>query len=170
MASTYIQIASVTTTVNQEEVTFSSIPSTYTDLVLVANFTSDQATPYKIKVGNGSVDTNSNYSNQQLIGDGASPIAGRVGNQAFFNAGYIGSSARAMTITHFLSYSSTSIYKPIIHEFRTAASSSYSIANITGTWRSFSPISAIQIITNQSPQVFLAGATFTLYGIKAGNV
>jgi hypothetical protein len=166
MAKTYEPIATTTLGSAVDTVTFSSISQAYTDLVAVTNFEPAVAVAFKFLVGNGSIDTGSNYSNTQLKGDGSSASSNRASNQAYFNSGYVGSAARCMQIIQLMNYSNTTTYKTALLAFSTAASASESVIRTAGLWRSTSAINTIQFRTNTT-ELFAVGSTFTLYGIKA---
>jgi hypothetical protein len=59
--NTYVALDKKTISSPVAYVEFTGIPSTYTDLVIVANGNTDSATTTKLNVGNGSIDTSSNY-------------------------------------------------------------------------------------------------------------
>ncbi len=153
--NTYEAIATHTTTGTVSSYTFSSIPSTYTDAILViADLGGD--TSYKVNV-NG--DTGSNYSSTYMYGDGSSAASGR------------GSSATAAptvgrrpgnTIMQFQNYSNTTTYKTFLT--RGNASNHMVIATVS-LWRSTSAINSITITPESGS--FGSGVTFSLYGIKA---
>ena len=167
MPKTYDPIATQTLGSTTTTVTFSSIPSTYTDLVFVSNFNTTTGTPaFKFLVGTGSIDTSTSYSNTVLIGDGSAASSSRASNQAWFNAGYVGSTALCTEIINIQNYSNTTTFKTLLMSFRTAAASSYSIAQYVGLWRKTTAINTVQITTTSS-ELFAIGSTFTLYGIKA---
>ena len=72
--STYTPIATQTLSSGQSSITFSSISSAYTDLVLIAAI-KGTSTIYRQLTVNG--DNGSNYSMTDLFGDGSSAGSGR---------------------------------------------------------------------------------------------
>jgi hypothetical protein len=103
MPATYEPIATYTAPSAQASYTFSSIPSTYTDLVLVANFGKSADTAIKYRV-NG--DTGSNYSVTALYGDGSSAGSFRTSNVTSGEFSYFASAtALATALISFQNYS-----------------------------------------------------------------
>ena len=60
--NTYVALDTQTLGSAAASVTFSSIPQTYTDLVLVINGYSINDVDWRFRMGNGSIDSGSNYS------------------------------------------------------------------------------------------------------------
>ncbi len=170
---TYTTIATTTLASNQGTVTFSSIPSTYTDLVLVINGGYvDNGFAFGIRVGNGSVDSGANYSFTFLKGNGSVSSSGRGSNFTLGLATEQGiNNLSNAAIVNFMGYSNTSAFKTWV----TRGGSSGDNANSTvSLWRSTSAINTIAISesgTGGSGSFnygnMLAGSTFTLYGISA---
>ena len=102
-AATYTPIATTTLGSATGSYTFSSIPQTYTDLVVVA-----QAT---ISVAAGSVvqfngDTGNNYSYTYISGDGSSASSSRVTNNNYIQTGgFQSNGTNGAMITNILNYS-----------------------------------------------------------------
>lgn len=168
MPAAYQPIATTTLGSNSATVNFTNISTDYTDLILIGGFSVNQAAPLKAWVGNGSIDTGSNYSNTDVRGDGSTTASGRASNQAWFNSGYINDSSQTTIMIHFMDYSNTTTNKTVLWRVSNAAASSYAVQAQVGLWRSTSAINYIRLETNQSPQVFATGSIFTLYGVKAG--
>ena len=64
---------------------FTSIPQTYTDLVLVAFLVpTGTQSGQNMRVGNGSVDTATNYSQTNMWGTGSAAASGRESNQSYY--------------------------------------------------------------------------------------
>lgn len=166
MAKTYEPIASTTLSAGTATVTFSSIPQTYTDLILVVNAKSvDSIDNLDARVGNGTVDSGSNYSRTDLTGDGSAASSHRASNQTvarFTYSGYIGSTGNGNQIIHFMNYSNTSTYKTMINRANNAG---YNVEMLVNLWRSTSAINIITLQTTGSG--FASGSIFVLYGIKA---
>ena len=157
--STYTPIATNTLSSGQNTVTFSSIASSYTDLVLVFSGSSASGQALLVRV-NG--DTGSNYSETALYGTGTSAASYRDSSVAFAEVGGVWNSQN-ITIINFMNYSNTSTYKTFLARnndagFRTQAT--------VCLWRSTSAINSISIFPNSSVN-FNSGSTFTLYGILA---
>lgn len=159
--STYTPIATQTLGSAAASVTFSSISGAYTDLVLVLSTTVASTGAVEFVVGNGSVDTGSNYSRTYIYGDGSIAASGRASTQTklYLNAGVTNFNT---SIAHFMNYSNTTTYKTILG--RGSDANTIVNANVN-LWRS---TSAINIITLTGASANLAaGSTFSLYGIQS---
>ena len=166
MATTFVKIATVTVgaggAANME---FTSIPSTYTDLVVkfsLRGTTSANYTALKITF-NGST---TSYTGRQIYGDGAGAVSN---NFADSWAGYI-SAATGTTST----FSNTELYVPNYASANNKSSSvdyvqeNNTTTAISGLWaRLWSNTAAITQIT-ATPETgnFAQYSTATLYGIS----
>ena len=168
--STYTPIATTTLGSAAADITFSSISGSYTDLVLVMTGRFDSANTsreLRIQVGNGSIDTGSNYSITRIAGYGSGLFSDRVSNSTNMTAGvipaanapsgYIGNA-----IYQFQNYSNTTTNKTILN--RTNDGNDWTAA-VVGLWRSTSAINTIKIFGLTANLV--AGSTATLYGIAS---
>ncbi len=161
--STYSTIATTTLGSATTSYTFNSVPTTYTDIILVANILPTATTRVKIQVGNGSVDTASNYSYTILYGNGSSAASNRVssGNEIdyYWSALPVGWSNYIIQLQN---YSNTTTNKTILGRGNSAA---VEVLTNVGLWRSTSAINTIKIFSSVGN--FDPGSTFTLYGIAA---
>jgi hypothetical protein len=167
--STYTPIATTTLGSAAASYTFSSIPSTYTDLVLISSLqnTASFVDAY-VQVGNGSVDTGTNYSSTILTGNGTSASSTRQTSATAVFMDYngappVGGSFNAC-VTQFMNYNNTTTYKTWLHRANNAASGGGTDA-IVGLWRSTSAINTIKIFISGSN--IATGSTLTLYGIAS---
>jgi hypothetical protein len=160
--STYTPIATTTLGSGVTSYTFSSIAGSYTDLVIVFNGTTDADTGIAIRVGNGSVDTGSNYSYTFLVGNGTTATSGRGSNQTLAIGGDV-ATTNSTAIMQFMNYSNTTTNKTILA--RGAAAALNTVGEVS-LWRSTAAINIIQLFL-ASPRVFGTGSTLTLYGIAA---
>jgi hypothetical protein len=164
MAATYTPIASITLGAAASSVTFSSIPSTYTDLVMIVA-TISSTTNYPYVVLNG--DTGTNYSKNWLTGTGSAVSSGRDTSTAI---SYITANAASTTssgfisIVQFMNYANTTTNKTFLSRSNNAGSGVDLQVNL---WRNTSAITSVQVLANTG--TFSAGSTFNLYGIQAGN-
>jgi hypothetical protein len=161
--STYEPIATNTLATNQTTVTFSSIPSTYTDLIIVFNGGIVASGPTGRITYNG--DTSANYSQTDLWSTTAQTSARLTGQTYITAIGRNSSSSLALndnSIIHIMNYSNSTTYKSLLMRQNQAASFVYLGC---GVWRSTAVIN--QISFAQGGGGFLAGSTFTLYGITA---
>jgi len=175
-AATYTPIATQTLASNASSVSFTSIPQTYTDLVLVANVLGYYSVAtyigVGIQVGNGAIDTGTNYSSTMLSGDGSSAASSRATNAV--SAGFWATAlaadngTRNTVVTHFLNYSNTTTYKTWLTRFN--AQQTTNSTNIVGTtvnlWRNTAAINQISFGDFNGTN-FYSGSTFTLYGIAS---
>jgi hypothetical protein len=168
--ATYTLISSNVLTSSAASVTFSSIPATYTDLVLrvSARDTSDSAISEIIMRINGETGYPTIYSNTYLLGDGSSASSGRASNsytRYIINepgTGYTSSTFNSLEI-YIPSYNASQ-NKPmsIISATETNASGAYMVANAMLR----SNTAAITEIALSSYTTFVSGSSFYLYGIS----
>jgi hypothetical protein len=164
--STYTPISTQTLSANTTTVTFSGIPQTYTDLVLVITGKNSGTTSgdFTIRVGNSSVDSGSNYSRTFISGDGSSASSNRGSNQTSGFSSLALSTSIGMTRIQFMNYSNITTNKTFL--IRNDISASITSATV-GLWRSTSAINIIEL--SASANQFASDTTFTLYGIGAGS-
>lgn len=160
MAVTYEPIASVSPSASST-VEFSSIPGTYTDLVLVYHLTHSSG-DQNLRLRFNS-DTASNYSFTQLYGTGSS--AGSVQGSSQTNIrldwyGYPGTSERAIGIIQIQSYANTNVNKTVLNASRRPG---VGLDQTVGLWRSTNAITTVTILSNSGTVT----GTASLYGIKA---
>lgn len=161
MPQTYTPIASTTLTASTATVTFSSVSSAYTDLVLVTNVKAvTAAAELRIQLNS---DTGTNYSYTYLSGNGTSALSSRGSNASRIPLNSYADASTTFaqtTISHIMNYSNATTYKTVISR---ASNANNGADAIVGLWRNTSAISTIS--------VFLASgnmdtnSTFTLYGI-----
>jgi hypothetical protein len=159
LPSTLTPIATITLTSASATVTFSSIPQTYTDLMLVANGAASTGTSLGFRFNS---DSGNNYSYTALYGSGSSAASLRGTNNALAYVGNWYTSFDGALISHIQNYSNTTTNKTILS--RNGNASNYVWAT-TSLWRSTAAISTILI--SADGQNFSSGSSFTLYGIKA---
>ena len=162
MAATYEKIATNTLGSAAATITFSSIPGTYTDLVLICAPLS--ATVDNVVINYNS-DTGSNYSWTTVGGNGTAASSHRGSNDA---APYVqyqsGTSTTQSNITiNVMNYSNTTTHKTAICRGNNIA---YGTDATVVLWRNTNAITSI-LLKQRGSNNFSAGSTFTLYGIKA---
>jgi hypothetical protein len=157
---TYTLIASNTLGSAQSSVTFSSIPGTYTDLVLVFNGTLSGVTSAYVRYNS---DSGTNYSRTSLYGDGSSAGSNRGSNDTYYEAFYIGTD-NSTSILQILDYSNTTTHKTSLSRNNGGG---YVSARV-GLWRNTNAITTLLLAPTSGN--FNSGSTFKLYGIEAGNL
>lgn len=158
MPATYEPIATNTLGSDTASVTFSSIPSTYTDLVLVSNYRLNTGDNFLILRFNS--DTGSNYSFTNFYSEGTAAASDRATSQTSARIGFYGS-AQSNSIVNIMNYSNTTTNKTAISRDNT---NTYVITRVN-LWRNTSAITSLTILT-PGPNI-TSGSAFTLYGIKA---
>jgi len=163
--STYEPIFTYTLPSNQANYTFSSIPSTYTDLILVVNGQVSSNVSLAIQI-NG--DTGNSYSVTEMFGDGTTPSSFRQSNNAQITVASIGaqinSGSQWVSTLHFQNYSNSTTNKTILGRTSAAATG---VNAIVALWRSNSAINSIKFMGYNNSSGFTTGTTLTLYGIAA---
>jgi hypothetical protein len=163
--NTYEAIATQTLGSAAASVTFSSIPGTYTDLVLVISARMSGGGGASSIQAQFNSDTGSNYSFTLITGDGTSATSSRASSQTQAAVGLATDTAGewSSNIVQVMNYSNTTTNKTVLARAGIAGDRTRAIVNL---WRSTSAITSILIINNGSVN-FVSGSTFTLYGIAA---
>jgi|688.fasta_scaffold1181052_1 hypothetical protein len=156
--STYTPIATTTLGSAASTYTFSSIPSTYTDLVVVNSGTLNSTRNCTVRL-NG--DTGSNYSWTYLYGDGSSASSARASNTSEGLINYVGTE-QSTTILQINNYSNSTTYKTVLSR---ASSSVLGTMTVVLLWRNTAAVTSLTL-TSAAGQ-FQTGSTFTLYGIAS---
>jgi hypothetical protein len=158
--NTYEAIATNTTTALAASVTFSSIPQTYTDLVLVCEGVSASGDAYPYLNFNG--DTGANYSGTNLYGDGSTATSDRRSNSTRHDIVFWRSTGRNNLIANVMNYSNSTTFKTTLSRGNNAEYSTHSTVML---WRNTNAITSLTVYAQYVN--FGVGSTFSLYGIKA---
>jgi hypothetical protein len=165
--ATYDKIETYTLPSNTNSYTFTSIPSTYTDLVIItSNLTCTGAYTLTAQLNS---DTGSNYSWTVLSGNGTSASSLRAASQTTglcFGAYPIGMSATvpSVVVSTILNYSNTTTYKTSLSRFNTA---SVEVDANVSLWRSTAAVNSVTLRSSNPAGSLKTGTVFTIYGIKA---
>jgi hypothetical protein len=169
MASTYSPIATYTVSGSSTtEIQFASVPSTYTDIVIVGNLGANNGYP----AARFNSDSGANYSVTNLWGNGSSAQSDRGTARTVADISYeiLTDTAGVYTnyICHIMNYSNTTTYKTMLSRVNSAANGTSATVVL---WRSTAAINNIKLQTSNGNGsalwTFQAGSTFTLYGIAA---
>lgn len=168
LANSYESIATTTVTSNVADITFSSIPSTYTHLQFRLITRTNRGTAedgFRITI-NGDTNT-SNYRAHALYGDGASVVAQAITGLGW--AGYYptnsGSSVFGAGVMDFLDYANTNKAKTMRHLGGYDANGSGYMVFSSSLWTSTAAINSIKF-TFDSGSSFTQYSQLALYGIK----
>jgi hypothetical protein len=160
--ATYIPIATQTLGSAASSITFSSIPSTYTDLRLVFSGTAVGGGNFLVQY-NG--DTATNYSFTELYGTGSSASSTFGTTQSSINLTQAGGMPTTTVMMAFdiFSYAS-SINKTCLATYSNDENGSGTVEFTVGLWRSTAAITSIKIFPSSS-YGFVSNTTATLWGI-----
>lgn len=170
MPSTYTLISSNVLSSSAASVTFSAIPSTYTDLVLRISARSDRATypaGYNLRVNGSTTDGSTTY----LYGDGATAGSGRQ-TANWIQIGQIsGANQTANTFTNaeiYIPNYAGSTKKPMSLFNAQEENSASTYVQMDATAGLYNPTTAITSLVFGFTGVynFVSGSSFYLYGIK----
>jgi hypothetical protein len=165
MATTYEPIATTTIGSNTPNITFSSIPSTYTDLrVVLVGTTATNGNRAEMRFNS---DSATNYSETGLKGDGSTAVSNNGTNRPQI---VIGDAAQRTTIPVFItvdifSYSGSQYKTSLITtsmDNNNASPTAGAVVRRVAVWRSTSAINSILLMSNDN---WAVGTTATIYGI-----
>jgi hypothetical protein len=173
--NTYVAIDTKTISTAATSVEFTSIPQGYTDLILSVNVTTvSDGEGLSFQVGNGTIDTNTNYS-RTLISGANDTNAASFRNSGSSNVSLqyaigLGSDQPCIYQVHFMNYSNTTTYKTFLinsSTYRGTSTNKSEMMREVALWRSTSAIDRIKLTSTVNMNV---GSTFTLYGIANARI
>ena len=178
-ATSFESIATVTVgSGGASNVEFTSIPATYQHLEIRGILRDNRSigsgiwwSDLFVEMGNGSIDTGSNYAMHRLYGDGGSAGASNSTSQTKINwwecvpnTQYIAASIFNGTVISILDYANTNKFKTVRGLMGFDSNSVQSrIQFASGLWRSTSAVTNIRISTSATLQQY---SQLALYGIK----
>lgn len=171
--NSYESIATVTVGAGgAASIDFTSIPSTYKHLQIRGIARAANAATYaglRLQVGNGSIDTGSNYNTHDLYGDGGSAVASSAASNTNMYVGAIsasslGSNIFGVGVIDILDYADTNKNKTVRSLISTDANGSGYAYFSSGAWRNTAAINTIKLFTTAGN--FVQYSQFALYGIK----
>ena len=169
MANTYTLIQSQTLASTIVSVTFSSIPGTYTDLVLKSAIrTTGGSVAERVDITFNA--STSGYSSTRLVGSGSASSSGRLSSQPAIPSYYdVASSATANTFSNgelYIPSYTASQNKPMSESNVTENNATLAyITALADLWSNTAAITSMTL-TDGSGGLFAIGSSFYLYGIK----
>ena len=157
--STYTALATTTLSGGETEVTFSSIPQTYADLVLVIDGTASTDTNILAKINGSTADMSTVY----MYGSGtaASGNSGGASNVAVLAS--VGPS-HFVSVVNFLNYSATNKHKTFLTRANNLDfNGTGAVLAYCNRWGQNTPINSI---SGTISGTLSAGTTLSLYGIE----
>jgi hypothetical protein len=176
--NSYESIATVTVgSTAQAAIEFTSIPSTYTHLQIRLIARDDRVPPsgnfnnMHLQVGNGSIDTGSNYTYHDLRGNGTAASADGAGSQTKTDYAITPSSTATSgvfgaQVWDILDYTNTNKYKTIRFLSGVDNNGSGFIDFASSVWQSTSAITNIKFSLSGTNVKFVQYTHVALYGIK----
>jgi hypothetical protein len=164
--STYEKIATATVgTAGTSFLVMNSIPSTYTDLMLIINGSSASAMQVRMRLNN---DSSSSYSSTVMGTNGSTASGARSSSITAMPIDYFATfttaSGSGVSIVQLMNYSNTTTFKNAVFRANTAGSG---VSVGSGLYASTNAITRIDIISADGSTNISVGTTFNLYGIKA---
>ena len=159
---TYTPLATVTLGADAASVTFSSIPATYRDLILILN---GQSTAGEISF-RLNADSGSNYSQVFMRGSSTTQSGASTFNKAFPFINSVGNATRLVGQIQFMDYSATDKHKTNLSRtgYVQNSDSAFSTEATAIRWANTAAITTIAFTSTGS---FASGSTFNLYGIAS---
>jgi hypothetical protein len=153
---TYIPLATVTLN-STASVTFSNIPATYRDLILVTSLIAPSFNlSLDIRLNS---DSGSNYTEVRMSGSGSATSSGTATRNfmRLDDFGFVGTTAGHVNIAQLMDYSATDKQKTVLAR---ASNANNGVTGAACRWANTSAITTITFVNSHA-----AGSTFSLYGI-----
>jgi hypothetical protein len=163
--STYVPIQAITLSSATASVTFTGIPQTFSDLVLVFSVKANTA---NLNTGvRFNSDTATNYSNTTLEGNGTTATSQRHTSVDFIRtdgSSVVNTTSFGIKSVQINNYSNTTTNKTTITRSNSAGNG---VDAMAGLWRNASSISSVTVYARNDS--FASDSQFTLYGIGSGS-
>lgn len=163
MANDFVALSYITLTNTAASVTFSNIPNTYRDLVLVASASTTTATDARVLIRFNSDNVNANYRTAFMTSTGATSSAGQDTEPRL--ATITTDSGRPISLTvNVMDYSQTK-HKTCLVRANESSDATGGVDTRALRWFNTGAITSVRV--EPSIDSFSAGSTFALYAVKA---
>jgi hypothetical protein len=160
--ATYTPIQTTTLGSAQASYTFSSIPSTYTDLVLIYQSANAPSAAYiGLQFNSDTSGSGTNYSATVMYGE-ASAGSARTTNNYNIRVVHNANQANNMMTCSIMNYANATTYKTVLARNGGAAYGTYATV---GLWRATAAISSVVVYGDSGN--LASGTVLSLYGITA---
>jgi hypothetical protein len=167
--NTYVALDETTVGTAVPSVTFTGISGAYTDLIIVGNWgQSVDSESCLFRVGNGTIDSATNYSSTELYGSGTAAGSQSTSTASGARITYSTGGGSAVTSNfalHLMNYANTTTNKSFLTRYNVPSSAYPGTGIFASLWRSTAAIDTVQLYLTGGN--FLVGSTFSLYGIAA---
>lgn len=158
---TYTLLNQITLTANASSVTFSNIPQSFGDLVLVADFLGASTTNAELLIRLNN-DSAGNYSQVKMAGNGSSTSSSSVSGVNGARIGYgPNSTSRSNAISHIMDYSAVDKHKTIL----TRTNEPDEVWATACRWANTAAVTSVSFLYEGIS--LAAGTTVFLYGVVA---
>ena len=152
---TYVALATTTLGANASSVTFSSIPATYRDLVLVVGGATTAGATMLYAL-NGDT-TDANYSRVRMFAGGAGPGGSNTASDRFIANM---DATQGVQLIYFMDYSATDKHKTVLS--RSSNTGTFTLAYVS-RWANTAAVTSINFGSGE----MITGTVLSLYGIEA---
>jgi hypothetical protein len=161
--ATYTPLATVTLGSAASSVTFSSIPATYRDLILVTDVIAGANQGASVRYNS---DSGSNYSTLVMRGYATTvESASTTDNVLYITYSAVGSGKKCFTTLSVMDYSATDKHKTGLHRSNYEGTSTTFAEAMATRWANTAAITSLQFFASTGN--FAIGSTFNLYGVIA---
>jgi len=159
MALTYEAIGTTTVSTAVTSVSFTSIPATYDDLVLISNasYTSGSG---DLNIRFNSDSGASQYAYVRQINGSPISISVSTGSSSLVVSD---NTVNSIQICDVFEYKNTGVFKTFLHK---GGNVTNQIGGTVGVWKSNTAITTVTFHPEFSGTTWSTGSTFTIYGIK----
>jgi hypothetical protein len=158
---TYTPLATVTLASATSSVTFSSIPATYRDLILIINGKATAGGSGARMTVNS--DTGNNYNAVRMYGYSSSTGSDSASNVGYLDISALNTSEGYQAVIQIMDYSATDKHKTFL--YRTQESGITAVLAQAGRWANTAAITSVRAYTGSDN--WAIGSTFSLYGVIA---
>lgn len=156
---TYVPLATITLATSDNDVSFTSIPATYRDLIIIVNGFGAVSSGTLALRYNG--DTGSNYSFVRMIGYSGGALGTSATGQNYIMSADYSTTEQHATIIQVMDYSATDRHKTNLTRSNRAGTWTFGIA---GRWANTAAVTSLNLVALSNN--FASGTTFSLYGVN----